>query len=609
MPTSPEDAAAIQTQGQVGEQVSAQETAGVRIPVIVARTPQAVILKPFDLMITPEGDTQPLTEQRIAEVMSAASQFSAATKPEIAGSEMSGEQTIFRGSGSTQELPKLSSLLEDIAPGLGNLDKVAFFQQLDTPEYRYALENFPNFRDAVTELYNEKTASAEDVQRRAIQSLVPTAMLVEKTASGYRVTSAAANAYYPVVTEVPAREASAFPPGVLREVHQTGLYMQSPADADDRYAELESLSAGHTKEAGLHRVPCGASDWSPCAVVPVLYDTQARKLDGIVVIEADEQADGHRVRRTDSCPLVGGMEKVAGMPNDEATFAAVQAELESTTWPKVAMFVAPDLSSGIGPVKIAQVMSVQGRQRLFIDQGVEVIKTASLVRPARTEKALLVPEDWYPVTISDQPLQLADADIRKTAALASAKNETITVFQTGAARYDVTGGCGVSSLAESDRSNLTKTSALLLLGCLGFSRDYAEGIVKQASRGMKSSSCSTSRKVEGLAARKTRVKAKLSGAKQALPKVNLVKEAALLAQTQSVDQMLAVGFINDDNVQAFLDKRGELEQTLRGMCVLLVAVRYGLEDVPEAAVERSVKGLTQVIDGLNALEARMQTPS
>lgn len=89
--------------------------------------------------------------------------------------------------------------------------------------------------------------------------------------------------------------------------------------------------------------------------------------------------------------------------------------------------------------------------------------------------------------------------------------------------------------------------------------------------------------------------------------VDLVKEASVLGQSDSVDAVLSLGFITPENIDGYIDSVPELEEALSRLCELLLGVRLGLSEVPEKAVSSAVQGLDKAITGLKKLQIRQGT--
>lgn len=80
------------------------------------------------------------------------------------------------------------------------------------------------------------------------------------------------------------------------------------------------------------------------------------------------------------------------------------------------------------------------------------------------------------------------------------------------------------------------------------------------------------------------------------------KEARALVGVDSVDNLLALNFINSENVQTFVEYLPELEETSSKLASLVMATQLGLQGVPRVAAERAMTALESVIVGLRSLQ-------
>jgi hypothetical protein len=83
---------------------------------------------------------------------------------------------------------------------------------------------------------------------------------------------------------------------------------------------------------------------------------------------------------------------------------------------------------------------------------------------------------------------------------------------------------------------------------------------------------------------------------------NLIKEAAVIDDPEVVDNVLATNFINEDNINDFVNNIDKLEKVNSKLAELLVAARMGLKDVDEMAIKKAIEGLNKTISGLNKLK-------
>lgn len=84
----------------------------------------------------------------------------------------------------------------------------------------------------------------------------------------------------------------------------------------------------------------------------------------------------------------------------------------------------------------------------------------------------------------------------------------------------------------------------------------------------------------------------------------LVKEAAVLPDSMSVDSVLSLGFINSENIGMFVGRIPTLETAMNHIAEILLGSRLGLVEVPEPAAARCVRALDDVLMGLKALSMR-----
>ena len=94
-----------------------------------------------------------------------------------------------------------------------------------------------------------------------------------------------------------------------------------------------------------------------------------------------------------------------------------------------------------------------------------------------------------------------------------------------------------------------------------------------------------------------------------MPEVDFVKLAAALRnQNDTVDTVLSLGFVSPENIQAYLDNTGLLEDCIGKLAEMLIGVRIGLPDVKEGAVLSAMRNMDKVLSGLKELSLRQGAP-
>lgn len=85
---------------------------------------------------------------------------------------------------------------------------------------------------------------------------------------------------------------------------------------------------------------------------------------------------------------------------------------------------------------------------------------------------------------------------------------------------------------------------------------------------------------------------------------NLIKEAAALEDSETADKILAMNFLNPENVKIFAGYLPQLDEAAQKLAEMLMAARMGMSQIDEGALERSMANLEEVIKGLRALQQK-----
>ena len=88
-------------------------------------------------------------------------------------------------------------------------------------------------------------------------------------------------------------------------------------------------------------------------------------------------------------------------------------------------------------------------------------------------------------------------------------------------------------------------------------------------------------------------------------KVDLIKEASVIVDKETVDTILSLKFITPENVSTYVSFIPELEKTASRLAEILTASRLGMDDVKEVAAKNAMGQLTKVIKNLRSIEAKI----
>lgn len=85
---------------------------------------------------------------------------------------------------------------------------------------------------------------------------------------------------------------------------------------------------------------------------------------------------------------------------------------------------------------------------------------------------------------------------------------------------------------------------------------------------------------------------------------DLLKEASVLPDIQTVDSVLSLNYINPENIRLYVGKLPYLERALNTVCELTLFSRLGMSEVPENAAARAARAIDEVVQGLKGLAMR-----
>jgi len=76
--------------------------------------------------------------------------------------------------------------------------------------------------------------------------------------------------------------------------------------------------------------------------------------------------------------------------------------------------------------------------------------------------------------------------------------------------------------------------------------------------------------------------------------------------TESVDNVLSLGFIRPENTKTYVDSLGDLEDTTRKLASLVLASQLGYTEIPTDDAINAMEGMEKVLEGLRRLKAEIE---
>jgi hypothetical protein len=490
---------------------------------------------------------------------------------------------------------KLSSLVEAIAPTVPEVEADEFVNAITKDEaLKVTAAGNPIFQKLAFSIAGAERVSLEKTAAALVESIRPTVVQLTKLASGnFKVKYANAGAFAPQEGEVPP-EAAAQMAGSDKVVEmQPGGTVTVSTDKAQK-TTLEEDKVEQIKDFGIWKVQnMNTNERLVGHVLPLMdFDMQPLEMylftDGGSYAVQDEIA-GTRVGHDLEFPF-------ADKPEGSGVFVHVADHSARATLPMTIQNAAqtPD-----GTVQYHGETMFGEPVVLTLTPGLQAITPIGEMEYGLPDSFRWLPLIDPPIYLAKQPL-----DIEQVADAQAAPN-TVDVGSTGKGEFSMEGQ-PLAKVAKAQKQFLKTAEAEFLLVGMGMNQFTAREALSQAEKTGRT-------KVAGLnpimpldELHKSMVK-KAASALSQFPyglRRNLIKEAAVLDDTETADKVLAMNFINPENVGIFASYLPDLDKASAKLAEMLLATRLGLKQVDEGAVERSMKNLEQVIEGLKALQQR-----
>lgn len=518
-------------------------------------------------------------EQKAKEVGKASGAPKPATKP--ATPKPAGQQ-------------KTASLLHAIAPTIREKDRDAFIDRVASDPTLQAGFSRSGIGGTLIEVMDQtKYASTGEMMERLADRIEPTAVTMQKLPGGdFLIKSANTGAFSPQQAQgevVPGAEAAeamgqeqaqAMQPGqvataVAEPVEETSLYPSNEKVCDE-FGEWLVQDAMGNRILGwvFPQTLSWDGEFSPQPIA-LFTNGSAYALQDAIAGE-----------------LVGkGVTFPSDVPRGDGVFYSTEGGKAVCTAPITIG------SASMGPDGASAFMG----QDLF-GNPISVHLAEGLGQPTRvsdTEYAL--PKTWKFMRLNNQTQLAEDPSQMNKAASVREMASGITLHYNGS--FNLDGGCGLNKLAHSFRYDLDPVTTEFMLGVLGVEGPRAKqkmaearrkGVVKLA--GLKSITLLSERFSESTKTASALI-LKMPNLRR-----DLTKEAAAMDDESTVDNLLALNFINPENLGIFVSYMPDLEETAEKLAEMLLSSYLGMKQLPEGAIERGMKNLEEVLSSLKAVQ-------
>lgn len=501
---------------------------------------------------------------------------------------------------ATNSFIKRAGLLSAILPTINESDLFAFKRAITDPELQPTL--FKNAAAVTPSIQLLLEAPERPKFASALLGMVhPTVVQLKRVDEGYRVKAASHLYWEPVVQTIDRGEAvQRFGEKVVLAADLSGaVTMADGADAMEPPAEehdSDMAGAGPVTEPGLYKVQTPEGEEVVGYAIPNLID-----IDGTALPLTLFTNGSVATVQTD----------VVGVP-----VPGEQLDLPSADVPRgrgvFATSEGPDGPQATVPLTISATLAGIGegepmsyRAESFSGEDVLVSCQPNIQTVTGTEDGkMLVPAhwEWIPLDKADEVAVESQEDGLKMASL-ERDLASVRLVSGGGGTYSLR-GAHVEKLAHDEREMLGIDDTMFLLAGLGVDQDYGVRKIAEATPGLAPVRVRVGREIklasdERYAAME---RARVIVDSFPLTRTQLFKEAATLGDPTAVDTVLSLGFLNPENLMTFVSYLPVLEDAQAKICDILLASRLGkLIDTPEGAIERSVRSLEAVLEGLKAL--------
>ena len=250
-----------------------------------------------------------------------------------------------------------------------------------------------------------------------------------------------------------------------------------------------------------------------------------------------------------------------------------------------------------GSSKKYQAVTFDGRQ-------IQVTVQPNIITVVSSDpQTMLIPQGWKwtPLGPSHEAALVSSEDTKVKTSSAQRHLASVSVVSSG--NTFSFRGHAVEKLAHVEREFLDLDAAMFLMAGLGVEQQYGLRKLGESFNGREPAQVRIGRFITTADEQVKEAQAKAAHAYSLFPslKRQLFKEAAVVTDPEAVDAVLSIGFINPENLTAFISYMPTLESASEKLAEILMAARLGLSSIPMGAIEKSMRALEEVLEGLKAL--------
>lgn len=616
------------------------KSAGIRearIPVIIKDGK----LTPFDVLITDDSKTLPLTESRMRQALFRPQNFDVTSKTPGDQSMIGqlyppyrqnygfggGGVGVSAGMGGKTASPKHGSLEAYLLSGatektsapkptgkcLADITPVKTGSVLEAMLQLANVSDLQDFKSSLTDqtvkqAYVENVATYESLERidaanptsleksaqAIMQSVPPSVLQVTKVEGGYRIKTASHLVWAPssefvdrgeLVRRVGTKIALATDMAGATTVGDTAGVSEE---------EAGQQQAGPISAPGMYHVQTVDGEMLTGSVITNLIDVDGMNLPIALFTDGQHAA----VQADISGVPVGEFSAPGTTPAEQASGHGVfYTEHGGVPFATIPLTIGASIQSpGTDEMPRFDAETFDGRK-------VQVSVQPYVHQIVSVDNVMLIPEGWSWLPLdSAQDVDLAESpeEVQKMASLGRAF-ASVQLRAGGADCFSLRGHA-LDKLAG-QLEFLNQDDALFLLVGLGAEPSYAQRKMAQALGKNAAVDVRIGRAIKTAA--EVRGESYVAAEKylSSIPSFRhrMWKEAAAIPDPVAVDSVLSLGFLNPENISTCIGYLPTLDEAQRRLCELLIVARLGMRELSEGALERAIRALENVIEGLKVV--------
>jgi hypothetical protein len=508
-------------------------------------------------------------------------------------SEQMREALKDKSSGPDIANAKKASVLEAILPTINTSDLASFKDSLQDPNIRLAYEKnasavLPSMQ-MLLEWEPMKKLSA-----MIPSMLTPSVTQLVRAGDGYKVKTASHTCWQPEEAYIDRGTAiqSLGSEVVLAADLSGSATLAKEAQAEAAPTDVDTQTGGPVSDPGLYKVNTEDGQELIGYVIPDLVDVDGSAVPLSLFTNGSQAAVQGDIVGTPVATAEGGI-PTGDAPTGYGAFFTQVGQLQAT----IPMTITASMAG------IAEGEPMVFEAETFDGRPVQVSLQPNIQGVTGTpEGRMLIPANWLwtPLAQADN-VALVSAEESSKQAQAQRTFASVEVVS-GGETFSVRGPA-VEKLASDQRDFLDINDAMFLLAGLGVDQSYGMQKLGEASSASAPVQVKVGRFIKTAEQRVSDAKKTAAAAMNLMPylRQSLIKEAAAVTDPEAVDVVLALGFINPENISTFIGYLPELDSAQRKLCELLVAARLGLTETSEDAIQKAVVATEHVLEGLKTL--------